>query len=165
MLDPLQTMPTILPAESFLSSTFHPAMSSTAEISTPAGTSSSMRTVGIAFSVGTRIVYCCVAPAADSLGRTPTCANNVPAIQKVSSAINRVRVQVIYYGESNCAVTVCCKGRRRIPISNRKRYMGPRRILNEPEAPFGPACYLVIGRPDRGMYMNLKVCPAAMQRV
>src|SRR5262245_61536677 len=76
---PLQTAPTILPALSFFSSIFQPGIASNETPVTEAGNVASMRIVGDCLSVGTVIVYFCVAPDADSFGEIRTCPKAVEA--------------------------------------------------------------------------------------
>src|ERR1700730_1686252 len=96
MLPPLQTAATILPDGSFLTSIFHPSFGSTEITSAAVGNSASMRTVGIFFSLGTRMVYFWVAPGADSFGRTATCAWIIAALTEIQSS-SRDDVDVLFF--------------------------------------------------------------------
>jgi hypothetical protein len=82
---PLQTAPTIFPCVFFCSSTFQPGADPTDMTVTESGNVASIRTVGDCRSVGTDIVYFCVAPAVDSPGKMRTCPNT----GKVRSTVSR----------------------------------------------------------------------------
>src|SRR4029450_9898292 len=70
---PDQTPPTILPSASFFSSTVQPGAVASDRTITEAGNVASTRTVGDCRSVGTDMVYFCVAPDTDSRGEIRTC--------------------------------------------------------------------------------------------